>query len=97
MARSIREEPAVSPSTKASKLPVSLDALVMGMLAKFPSGRPDRMAAVTSILDRIATELLGGRTAEGRIAALGAVLLGRPRDRAAYRMREGRLPVLASD
>jgi serine/threonine protein kinase len=70
MARAIREEPALAPSAKASKLPSQLDALVMGMLAKFASGRPERMAIVTSVLDRVACDLLGGRRPELQIAAM---------------------------
>jgi serine/threonine-protein kinase len=66
----IREEPAPAPSTRASKVSPTLDALVMTMLAKFPAGRP-AAAEAAGALERHAFEL-GVKSIERELARIVA-------------------------
>ena len=68
-ARAIREESAQPPSTYVPELLASLDALVLQLLAKFPSARPPNAAVTHDYLERLARQL-GSQDAAVELADL---------------------------
>jgi serine/threonine-protein kinase len=55
--RAIREDAVPPPSTQASGVPRSVDALVMALIAKFPGSRPQRAIDVAVFVEQAARDL----------------------------------------
>jgi eukaryotic-like serine/threonine-protein kinase len=72
-ARAVREESAPPPSVYFSECAGELDALVLQLLAKFPSARPKNAAHVRAALTRLAAAY-GTRDPQGELAQLVATI-----------------------
>jgi serine/threonine-protein kinase len=71
IARAVRDESAPPPSVHVAEAGGELDAIVLSLLAKFPSARPRSAAVASSVLTRIA-QTFGSRSPASEVAQLVA-------------------------